>query len=99
MILYKAITIIQLAREWSAKLHRAVVPIFWIAGEDHDFDEVNHVYALSNTQQIEKLKVEHPTGLRTSVSRLPLIPRRLGRGFEQAGSIVDGYRIQSLLTG
>ena len=72
MILYKAITIIQLAREWSAKLHRAVVPIFWIAGEDHDFDEVNHVHVLSNAQQIEKLKVEHPTGLRTSVSRLPL---------------------------
>jgi bacillithiol biosynthesis cysteine-adding enzyme BshC len=72
MILYKAITIIQLAREWRTKLRRAVVPIFWIAGEDHDFDEVNHVHVLSNTQQIEKLKVEHPTGVRTSVSRLPL---------------------------
>jgi bacillithiol biosynthesis cysteine-adding enzyme BshC len=72
MILYKAITIIQLAREWRTKLQRVVVPIFWIAGEDHDFDEVNHVHVLSNTQQIEKLKVEHPTGVRTSVSRLPL---------------------------
>ncbi|WP_235549966.1 bacillithiol biosynthesis cysteine-adding enzyme BshC [Paenibacillus sp. Soil766] len=72
MILYKAITIIQLAREWRNKLQRAVVPVFWIAGEDHDFDEVNHVHVLSNTQQIEKLKVEHPTGVRTSVSRLPL---------------------------
>ncbi|NQX57664.1 bacillithiol biosynthesis cysteine-adding enzyme BshC [Paenibacillus qinlingensis] len=72
MILYKAITIIQLAREWRTKLQRTVVPIFWIAGEDHDFDEVNHVHVLSNAQQIEKLKVEHPTGIRTSVSRLPL---------------------------
>ncbi|OAS13649.1 bacillithiol biosynthesis cysteine-adding enzyme BshC [Paenibacillus oryzisoli] len=72
MILYKAITIIQLAREWRTKLQRAVVPIFWIAGEDHDFDEVNHVHVLSNTGQIEKLKVDHPSGIRTSVSRLPL---------------------------
>lgn len=74
MILYKAITIIQLAREWRNKLQRTVVPIFWIAGEDHDFDEVNHVHVLSNTQQIEKLKVDHPSGVRTSVSRLPLSP-------------------------
>ncbi|MDR6551367.1 bacillithiol biosynthesis cysteine-adding enzyme BshC [Paenibacillus qinlingensis] len=72
MILYKAITLIQSAREWSAKLERPVVPIFWIAGEDHDFDEVNHVHVLSSAQQIEKLKVDHPTGGRTSVSRLPL---------------------------
>jgi bacillithiol biosynthesis cysteine-adding enzyme BshC len=72
LVLYKAITIIQLAREWSAKLARPVVPIFWIAGEDHDFDEVNHMYALSNIQQIDKIKVDHPTGRRTSVSRLPI---------------------------
>ena len=72
LVLYKAITIIQLARQWSEKLNRTVVPIFWIAGEDHDFDEVNHIQFLSNAQQIEKIKVEHPTGLRTAVSRLPL---------------------------
>lgn len=62
LVLYKAITIIQLARDWSAKLNRPVVPIFWIAGEDHDFDEVNHMYVLSNAQQIDKMKVDHPTG-------------------------------------
>ncbi|MZQ81846.1 bacillithiol biosynthesis cysteine-adding enzyme BshC [Paenibacillus sp. 5J-6] len=74
LVLYKAITIIQLAREWSSKLNRPVVPIFWIAGEDHDFDEVNHMYVLSNAQQVDKFKVDHPTGKRTSVSKLPLEP-------------------------
>lgn len=74
LVLYKAITTIQLAREWSEKLKRPVVPIFWIAGEDHDFDEVNHMYVLSNAQQIDKIKVDHPTGRRTSVSRLPIEP-------------------------
>jgi bacillithiol synthase len=74
MVLYKAITLIQLARQWSKKLERPVIPVFWVAGEDHDFDEANHIYALSNAQQVEKLKVEHPTGQRTSVSRLPLKP-------------------------
>ncbi|TXK77140.1 bacillithiol biosynthesis cysteine-adding enzyme BshC [Paenibacillus sp. N3.4] len=74
LVLYKAITVIQLAREWSGKLQRTVVPIFWIAGEDHDFDEANHLYALTQVQQIEKIKIEHPTGQRTSVARLPIEP-------------------------
>ncbi|UJF35126.1 bacillithiol biosynthesis cysteine-adding enzyme BshC [Paenibacillus hexagrammi] len=72
LVLYKAITIIQLAREWSGKLSRPIVPVFWIAGEDHDFDEVNHIYSLTSAQTVEKIKVEHPTGQRTSISRLPL---------------------------
>lgn len=42
--IYKAISIIQKAKEQEHKLSRKVVPVFWIAGEDHDWDEVNHVY-------------------------------------------------------
>src|SRR6185312_549514 len=70
LVLYKAITTIQLARQWSEKLGRPVVPIFWIAGEDHDFDEVNHIYTLTNKLQVDKIKIDHPTGLRSSISNL-----------------------------
>ena len=31
-----------------------VVPIFWIAGEDHDFQEVNHIY-LEKEGKIQKV--------------------------------------------
>lgn len=41
---YKAITIIQAAKEQEQVLQRPVVPVFWIAGEDHDFQEINHVF-------------------------------------------------------
>lgn len=41
---YKAITVLLLAKEQSEKLEMPVVPIFWIAGEDHDFEEINHTY-------------------------------------------------------
>ena len=40
---YKALTAIKLARSLSSKGLEAV-PIFWLATEDHDLDEVNHCF-------------------------------------------------------
>ncbi|MTI88759.1 MAG: bacillithiol biosynthesis cysteine-adding enzyme BshC [Balneolaceae bacterium] len=37
---YKTATAILLARKWEEKLNRPVVPVFWMADEDHDFDEI-----------------------------------------------------------
>ena len=45
----KAISVIALAKEQSKKLQRPVVPIFWIAGEDHDLEEINHTYTICDT--------------------------------------------------
>lgn len=70
LVIHKAVSVIRLAREASERLNRPVVPVFWIAGEDHDFDEVNHWYSLRPEAGVERWKLEHPTGLRTSVSRL-----------------------------
>ncbi|WP_332647959.1 bacillithiol biosynthesis cysteine-adding enzyme BshC [Lysinibacillus sp. 54212] len=43
---YKAITVILLAKEQQEKLNIQVVPLFWVAGEDHDIEEVNHTYTI-----------------------------------------------------
>lgn len=43
---YKAITTIQLAKRYSEVLGKVVVPIFWVASEDHDWFEVNHTHVL-----------------------------------------------------
>lgn len=45
---HKAITVILLSKEQSEKLGEKVVPIFWIAGEDHDLEEINHTFTISN---------------------------------------------------
>ncbi|WP_431029386.1 bacillithiol biosynthesis cysteine-adding enzyme BshC [Lysinibacillus sp. LZ02] len=41
---YKAITVILLANEQRQALNLPVVPVFWIAGEDHDLEEINHTF-------------------------------------------------------
>jgi bacillithiol synthase len=38
--LYKAVTALQLAAAETRRTGRPVVPVFWLAGEDHDWDEV-----------------------------------------------------------
>ncbi|MCM2533504.1 bacillithiol biosynthesis cysteine-adding enzyme BshC [Neobacillus pocheonensis] len=42
--IHKVISIIKLAEQKERELGVPVIPVFWIAGEDHDFQEVNHVF-------------------------------------------------------
>lgn len=58
LTIYKIITIIKQARKASKQLNRKVVPVFWIAGEDHDFEEVNHIQYISSNLKIKKLKIQ-----------------------------------------
>lgn len=51
LTLYKAITGILLARKYEEKLATPVVPVFWIASEDHDFQEINHVHILGEKKR------------------------------------------------
>lgn len=38
--IYKTLTTILLARKWEKALNRPVIPVFWLADEDHDFEEI-----------------------------------------------------------
>lgn len=50
--IYKILTTIRLAEELKLKYpDYTIVPLFWLASEDHDFAEVNHVYL--NDQKVE----------------------------------------------
>lgn len=70
LVVYKAMTTIMAAKEAAEQLGRPVVPLFWIAGEDHDWDEVNHTYVLNRTQEITKIKIEKSEEKRSSVSNI-----------------------------
>lgn len=44
--IYKTITTLQLAEEWAEQTGRTVVPVFWVEGEDHDFEEIGTTQVL-----------------------------------------------------
>ncbi|MEO8026063.1 MAG: bacillithiol biosynthesis cysteine-adding enzyme BshC [Bryobacteraceae bacterium] len=54
--IYKALTAAKMAADLSEHGVPAV-PVFWLATEDHDFPEVDHVYAFGPAHQPEKLTV------------------------------------------
>lgn len=79
LVVYKAVTIIQAAREAEKRLKRSVVPIFWIAGEDHDWDEVNHTYLLTGDTNLTKIRMEKHQQIRSSVSQTPVSDKEWDR--------------------
>ncbi len=51
---HKAITVILLARKQREALGVPVVPVFWVAGEDHDLNEINHAYTEMNGRAVKQ---------------------------------------------
>ncbi|MFC7320347.1 bacillithiol biosynthesis cysteine-adding enzyme BshC [Halobacillus campisalis] len=66
---HKIISVLQMTKLKEKELGSPVVPVFWIAGEDHDFAEINHIY-MENNQAMEKLQVDTDVNEKSSVSDL-----------------------------
>ena len=70
--IYKAITVVQLAGEITAKTGLQVIPLFWVAAEDHDYLEIDHVDYINKGQEPARLKMDyHPPG-KYSVGHIPV---------------------------
>lgn len=79
---HKAISVIVLARQASEQLHTKVVPVFWIAGEDHDLAEISHLYREVNGR-IDKLNFPHRKYGKHSASTAELNKEEIGIHLEE----------------
>ncbi|RMF60839.1 MAG: bacillithiol biosynthesis cysteine-adding enzyme BshC [Calditrichaeota bacterium] len=71
--LYKALTAIRLAERLNRTCEGCYVPVFWLASDDHDFREVNHVTVVNKTNRLVTLTYEaHPAERREPVSQVTL---------------------------
>jgi len=78
---YKALSAAAYA-QWCEQLAgRPVVPVFWVAGDDHDFAEANHVHLLTAENAVETLVLrDRPP----DAPQLPLYREPLGSDVEHA---------------
>ena len=64
----KALTGAALARALNEKLSRPVKPVFWVAGDDHDFAEINHCTVINAEGRPERIV------LRERPADAPMLP-------------------------
>ena len=71
--IYKALTAIALADSLEKRLAHPVVPMFWMAADDHDIDEIDHVDIFDSDGRINTMSYRPAaakTGTRTGHIRL-----------------------------
>lgn len=74
-MVYKILSIIKLAQQLTEK-HKdvKVIPVFWMATEDHDFDEINHCFAGANLKKFHWQKnAKGPVGRLSTLGLKSLI--------------------------
>jgi len=67
--LYKALTAVRLASELQEELDRPVVPLFWIASEDHDWEEAHHTWVVGVDNELHRVAVPEVEGAGTEALR------------------------------
>ncbi len=79
----KIISILILAKEKEHILQIPVIPVFWIAGEDHDYEEINHIY-LNKGSNVHKHISPQKLYLKQSISSIPIDQKEIIQWIEQA---------------
>ncbi len=55
---YKAVAAVKLAKKINVETGIKVVPVFWIAAEDHDFQEINHAAVIDKKGKLTELELK-----------------------------------------
>ena len=84
--IYKALSAMALARKLERERGVPVVPVFWVAGDDHDFAEANHVAFLNSGGELAEIV------LRERPADAPLVPLARERCGDEARVALDRLR-------
>lgn len=78
--IHKLLAAVRLAETLERTLRRPVLPLFWIASDDHDWEEANHTFILDRENRLRRIELAGEEG----APPLSLRNRRLGRAVEAA---------------
>ena len=57
---YKALTSVRLAEVLEKKLAKPVIPVFWVASDDHDWEEASHTYLMGTDNVLRRYELLSP---------------------------------------
>jgi bacillithiol synthase len=83
---HKALSAVALARRLERERGIPVVPVFWVAGDDHDFAEANHAWVLGRDGEALKIVVRERAH---EAPQLPLFRELLGDDIRTALAALD----------
>ncbi len=69
--IHKIVSILVSSQQQEDALGVPVLPVFWIAGEDHDYEEINHIH-MPYGQRMKKFKTMQKQTERISVSEMEM---------------------------
>ncbi|HEX6594834.1 MAG TPA: bacillithiol biosynthesis cysteine-adding enzyme BshC [Bacillota bacterium] len=82
--IHKVISIIQFAKQQEQQLQIPVIPVFWIAGEDHDFEEINHIHLPDQkSEQLKKIKLDQSVLEKAPVSSIKVDETKASKWLDQ----------------
>lgn len=70
--IYKALTAARLADELERRLETTIVPVFWVASEDHDWEEVRHIFVPMPGDGLKRLELSDGPATPQPMSLHPL---------------------------
>jgi len=71
--IHKALTTVRLAETLEDALGRPVIPLFWVASEDHDWEEANHTDVIGVDNELHRVSIEaRDPGVHPPIHRIPL---------------------------
>ncbi len=85
--IYKAFTAIKLAASLGQSHGTRFIPVFWLAAEDHDFIEVNHISLLDRAGRLQKISYEEFLAM----SKIPVAKIQLSSAVETCLKSLDDF--------
>jgi len=76
--IYKALNAIMLTDRLNRNCKGCYIPIFWLASEDHDIAEINHIHIIDKSNELQRLTLSG-----SNESNLPASEIELGKGINQ----------------
>lgn len=87
-VVYKALTAIELAAQLETRLGVPVVPVFWIASDDHDWEEIGQATFLGKDDVASTIRFDAPAGAEGRAAGSTPLGEHIGASVSEASQLI-----------